>query len=82
MMSFKYCRPGKFHKAHTLMKLKHRRLFTMTVLLLNNYVYIVHASSFHSAHLYMPNVCDNNVYEAQTCILFVLLVDCTDKCTG
>ena len=26
----------------------------------------------------MPNVCDDNVYKAQTC---ASLVDCTDKCT-
>ena len=30
----------------------------------------------------MPHVCDNNMYEAQTCALFYILVDCTDKCTG
>ena len=30
----------------------------------------------------MPNVCDNNVYEVQTCVYFILLVDCTDKCAG
>ena len=30
----------------------------------------------------MPNVCDNNAYEAHMCIRFILLVDCSDKCTG
>ena len=30
----------------------------------------------------MPNVCNNSIYKAQTCICFVLLVDCTDKYTG
>ena len=32
-----------------------------------------------------PNVCDNNVYEAQTCTLFyyfILVTSSTDKCTG
>ena len=56
----------------------------MTILLSNSYIiqdsYIIQASSFHSAHSCMPNVCDNNVYEAQTCTSF--LVDSTDKCTG
>ena len=44
----------------------------MTTLLSNNY--IVHASSFHSAHLYTPNVCDSNVYKAQTCASFYYLI--------
>ena len=34
----------------------------------------MHASSFHNAHSCMPNVCDNNVYEAQTCASFYLLI--------
>ena len=44
----------------------------MTTLLSNNYV--VHASSFHSAHLYTPNVCDSNVYKAQMCTSFYYLI--------
>ena len=67
-----YRRSGKFgvkelHKAHTSTKLKHTRFFTMTILLLNNH--IVHASSFHSTHLCTLNICDSNMYKAQTCAL-------------
>ena len=35
---------------------------------------LVHASSFHSAHSCTSNVCDNNVYEAQTCASFYQLI--------
>ena len=60
--------------ARTSTKLKHTRFFTMKILLSNNYY---HASSFHSAHSYMLNVCNNNVYDAQTCTSFYYS---TDKC--
>ena len=57
----------KLRKAHTLTKLKHMRF-----LYYDNFIfeYLVHAPSFHSAHSYMPNVCDNTMYEAQTCTSF------------
>ena len=40
-------------------KIKTQDYFTMTILILNNYM--EHASSFHSPHSCMPNVWDNNV---------------------
>ena len=76
-----YRRFGKFQCkkvriAHTSMKLKHKRLFTMNILLSNKQY---HASSFHSEHSCMLNVCDNNLYKAQMSTLFYYN---TDKCIG
>ena len=34
----------------------------------------MHLGSFHSAYLCTPNVCDNNVYKAQTCTSFHYLI--------
>ena len=50
----------------------------MKILLSNNqYMHL-----FHSANLCTPNVCDNNIYQAQMCASFYYLSGSTDQCTG
>ena len=71
----------KLHKAHTSTKLKHKRFFTMMILLLNNQY--MHLPFKAHSNPCTPNVCDNNVYEAQMCTSFyqqLVLIQC--KCTG
>ena len=62
----------KLHKAHTYFN----KFKTYEFFYYDNFTfeYLVHASSFHSPHSCMPNVCDNNVYEAQMCTLFYYLI--------